>query len=763
MKKLAKLLSLMILSSIFIQSVMACGPFTVDPLFSFTKHADYPLNDYAKGKVGNIPTSYGRMSLVLFYRQLHNLPLSTSEQKQYVQALSNRIGTHTPDGADETVKTMTPALSGQQQWENSRKKVLSGETKVATEKKDDDRYFSFENCLDAAFETASNTLEARIKEHGIDSIIKEWLSGQDAVFSNCSTNRDLPVKLVGSEPKWLQKDREYQIASALFYQNKYPEARSEFEKIAQDSDSAWQKTAKFVIARTFIREAGVIDVYDANDEKKKERIELYKKASEKLEAIAADSSLSEFHDSAKRLQNYVGFRIKPREQRRELAQKLVQKNENTNFYNDLVDYIWLMDVVENESREIGMETERKEAEAKGKEVDYDYKLKRRDIRSSELGADLTDWLFAYQTADSYPYALAKWNELKSLAWFVAAISKAQKDSSNISELLNEANKIKPDSTAFATVSYHQIRLLTEAGKSAEARQKLNEVIKSISKYPLSTQNDFLSQKMLLAENLDDFLKYSQRKAATFVWSDDVNEEGDDLKDDSEFKAWKERAMFDMDSVGVFNEKLPLSVLRQAALSPTLPNHLKKFLVIAVWTRAFILGNQPIQNEFTPLMAKFAPEYKVSASDETASLLAFGRNPAIQPYVPFGMGRGETLTNSIDSIRGNWWCLENRNRQSSPGFLSAAQKNEATSEQKKISTSGESATFLAQKAVDFANKNMTNPSTPEILHLAVRSTRYGCKDLNTLRYSKMAYDILHKKFPRSEWTKKTPYYFGEVQN
>ncbi len=37
--------------------VYACGPFTLEPLFSLTKHADYPLLEYTNGKSGIVPAS----------------------------------------------------------------------------------------------------------------------------------------------------------------------------------------------------------------------------------------------------------------------------------------------------------------------------------------------------------------------------------------------------------------------------------------------------------------------------------------------------------------------------------------------------------------------------------------------------------------------------------------------------------------------------------------------------------------------------------
>lgn len=832
MRKFAALLSFVCLFSIFVQSVAACGPFTVDPVFSLTRHADYPLKNFANGKIGIVPTSYGRMSLFIFYRQLNNLTLSAKEQDDFVTALSNRIGTRPSD--EEKPEPPTPKDDPTELWKTSRAKVFAGDPKLEKEKRLGDEYFYYTSCLDDSFRTASKTLEDRIKKYGIIDDVKEWVNGQDAVFANCGEGGKMPANVPANTSEWLKKDRDYQTAAAILYSGKDADARTEFLKIANDNNSVWNKTAKFVVARTYIRQASLIDEtqpdYDkvnsisnaskinslsntasiavnaaanaakavsaaanaANtlttqnreliaenkaadnrpsnaiitksvDQKKTEKQELYQKAEMQLKEILADASMKDFHPSANRLLGLVAFRAKPREQRRKLGEKLVEKTENPNFYNDLVDYIWLLDKVDSEASEAGREREQKEAEKAGKDYDYDYNLKRQDISNSELGADLTDWLFTYQAEDGFAHSYEKWKQTKSLAWLAAAISKAKKDSPNVNELLTEADKIKSDSPGFATVRHHQIRLLIDLGKNAEAKQRLTEVFPNLSKYPRSTQNDFTAQKMQLAENLDEYLKFAQRLPAAFVWSDDANEEGADLKENKELQVWNKRTMFDLDSATQFNEKMPLSVLRQAALNPNLPDHLKKFLVIAVWTRAFVLGNKTVQTEFTPLMKKFAPEYKVAAqSSDINSLLGILRNPSIQIYVPVGMGRGETETGSIDSIRGNWWCVEKTDAYTYPSFMSAAQKAEAEAEQKKIAAVGDSSTFLAKTAVDFANKNISNPSTPEILHLAVRSTRYGCKDANTLRYSKAAFDILHKRFPRSEWTKKTPYYFGEPQ-
>lgn len=772
----------------------ACGPFTVDPLFSFTKHGEYPLNAFAGGRVGVVPGTYGRMSLFVFYRHLNGLPFDADEQKKVVAALKTRIGIYQADGDNTSAENDSEVAPDYfENWKTARAKVLPGDTKIENEKQIDDSYQYFTNCLANSFKTAAKTLDARIAAYGLNENVKEWVKGQDAVFSNCGAHGAMPESLNGNYPEWLAKDRAYQIAAAKFYATDFPAATADFEQIAADANSAWNKTAKFALARTYIRQASLIEVSDkitveaekkaAEEQKRKAEIELLRNAEIQLRTILSDASMTDFHKSAQGLLNLVEYRSDLTARRKQLAETLSEKAENQNIYNDLTDYIWALETPEMEAKEKGEEIDRKAAEDAGKEYDYDYELKLRDLPESERADDLTDWLFTYQAQDGFAHAYEKWKQTRKLHWLVAAISEIDQNANQLSELLSEAKKIKHDSPAFATVRYHQIRLLLANDKRAEAKQLLNEVFSaSFKNLPVSAQNDFFAERMIVAENLDEFLKFAQRRAATFVWSDDFNEEGDDLKSDKDLQSWTNRTMFDEDSVAFFNEKMPLSVLRQAALSPQLPEHLKRFLVIAVWTRAFALGNESVEREFTPLMSRYAPEFSplfskyANASNKTdreaAGLAAILSYPVIQPYVPVGYGREDSLPTTVDSNRGNWWCAEDKAGEEHskydryeftypneyPNFLTKNQSSEAVREREQLKTLGNSATFLARRAVEFANHNLDFRQTPEILHLAVRATRYGCGDKETTNYSKQAFTILHKRYPQSVWTKKTPFWF-----
>jgi hypothetical protein len=97
---------------------------------------------------------------------------------------------------------------------------------------------------------------------------------------------------------------------------------------------------------------------------------------------------------------------------------------------------------------------------------------------------------------------------------------------------------------------------------------------------------------------------------------------------------------------------------------------------------------------------------------------------------------------------------------SPSFLTTAQRAGAEREYTTLASFGAAPNYLCRQAIEWATKHPSDPRAPEALHLAVKTTRYGCTDKQTGRWSKAAHDFLHKNYPGNEWTKKTPYWFKE---
>jgi hypothetical protein len=92
------------------------------------------------------------------------------------------------------------------------------------------------------------------------------------------------------------------------------------------------------------------------------------------------------------------------------------------------------------------------------------------------------------------------------------------------------------------------------------------------------------------------------------------------------------------------------------------------------------------------------------------------------------------------------------------FLTAAQKAAAQAEVQKLRALDTAPNYLVAQVLAWAKRTPDDPRVPEALHLAVRSTRYGCTDTKTTQFSKQAFQVLHKQYPQSSWAQQTKYWY-----
>jgi hypothetical protein len=331
---------------------------------------------------------------------------------------------------------------------------------------------------------------------------------------------------------------------------------------------------------------------------------------------------------------------------------------------------------------------------------------------------------------------------------------------------------------------------------ATAQARLDEILaQGQSSLPQSALNRFLSQRMFLAATLEEFLKFAQRRPTAFSWDDDGREipiESKDINDDPELKLLAGRTLFDQDAVQVMNERLPLKLLQAAANSRTLPDHLRKRLALAAWTRAVMLNNVEVAQALAPLLASLAPDMKPLLDEYTATTNAANKKavglyillkyPGTRPFVDANMGRFTPL-GQRDIYRDNWWCdrsavgnsaedegsAEDAGAASSNAtpkvetvqldFLTAAQAADGSRERAQLSSLGTAPNYLSREAIAWAKSMPNNPRVPEALHIAVMATRYGCSDKDTGALSKAAWQLLHTRYKNTAWAKKTPYWFN----
>jgi hypothetical protein len=741
----------------------ACGPFGRYAIFSYDKHPDFPLENFARGQLGVLQTDYARSYLYVAYRYMAGSGFSAPEQQALVSLWRERFAYDWENKAD----------GDKGAWLTARKKVkgVGADPEITIYRETGkEQYDSFLNCPGSAFETAAHTLEERVKQFGADSPeVKDWLQAQDKVFSNCASGENIPESTTSQSPV-IRADRAYQIATAKFYAMKFDEARADFERLASETSSPWHETGQYMIARTLIRKASLGDEASRN--------ETLSQAETQLKSTLAAIPQGTLHDSTARLLNLVKLRLRPEERVRELAQSLMKAEPNADLKQELWDYTILLD------KYLG---------------DEDEPPDEKDAKNAAVATedDLSDWLRTYQasTKESYEHAVETWRKTQSRAWLVSALSKARGGNDTASSLIAAANVIESNSPAYATASFHVVRLLLESGDRAGARTRLDEILNQPS-LPASAVNRFLNQRMQLATTLEEFLKYAQRRPTAFSWDDDGREipiEAKDLSDDAELKQLAGRTLFDLDAAQIMNDRLPLKLLQTAANSRTLPDHLRKRVALAAWTRAVMLDDAETAQALAPVLASLAPEMKLlldeyasttnPANKKAVALYALLKYPGTRPFVDANVGRFTPL-NERDTYRDNWWCDSTPGVNTSAGdeesdgdantdsnsgaatvatmqldFLSAAQAAEGKRERAQLLSLGTAPNYLSREAIAWAKSAPNNPRVPEALHISVMATRYGCSDKGTGALSKAAWQLLHTRYKNTVWAKKTPYWFN----
>jgi hypothetical protein len=318
----------------------ACGPATIDPIFVFQESPDLPFAGFTRGQLGIVKPSFGRKTLAIAYRYLNGGSFNEPEQAALVEALRGKA---IDEGSTEALKN----------WVEARKELLKeNETlpEIYLERKDKG-YDFFPNCAKNAFEVATATLKDRVSSYGSDDRnVRDWMAGQDVVFENCSGGAKTPDPAGSASPVWLRKDRDYQIAAAFFYSLNFDEARRRFELIASDLESPWRETARYLVARTLVRQASLTRSESLQRE-------LYEKAEVELQNLIGHGG--NFQASARRFWGLIQYRLHPEDRVQELGRKLATWSGNEDLGQDLIDYVWLLDRFESQS--LDDEEKRREA------------------------------------------------------------------------------------------------------------------------------------------------------------------------------------------------------------------------------------------------------------------------------------------------------------------------------------------------------------------------------------------------------------------
>jgi hypothetical protein len=231
--------------------------------------------------------------------------------------------------------------------------------------------------------------------------------------------------------------------------------------------------------------------------------------------------------------------------------------------------------------------------------------------------------------------------------------------------------------------------------------------------------------------------------------------------------------------GIFNFAAPLFRWVDASGSTQLPAYMKLRIAEAGWLRAVLLGRDVEARKLMERVVKLQPKSAsaaggyLSARDPAESRFAavylILRAPGLRPalldaqYETVDFGEARNVATDAGGHRfGCWFDGWVRGMKlpapGSAAFLAADREAGEAESEKILEAEPWEATSLARQTLDWARKHPDDPRVPEALHRAVMASYYRCTDANTGKYSKQAFDLLHRQYPKSAWTEQTPYWY-----
>jgi hypothetical protein len=778
----------------------ACAQPSLELIFINTLHPDLSIGPYTEGNLGVIQPTYKSIYLFVAYRNLVGRPIQPSEQQALWQGDERIIGPQSMTRPERVTMPPISVLVGGQggfsvtggpppaETRNEERPAEQIFRSITIREGGGQWYSQFLNCPADAFTEAEKTRQLRIQQFGEESsVVRNWEDAQKLVFQNCEQVGTIPDDLPASAPAIARADRAYQQAAAYFYAGNFDGAVSDFRAIAADPASPWNTIAPYLVARALVRKATVIDKLEPD-------FATLAKAEVQVESVLADPRLAQYHAAAQRLRGFIEFRLHPGPRLVELANNLMRGASDANLAQDVIDFKLLSSKIGFYSGFPGPNPAKRTGTA--------------DIRAK---SDVVDWLLTFQEGpETYAHSLEKWQKTRSLAWLVAAITKVGPGSGGVRELLEAAGAVSTRSSAYQAVTFHRLRLLLLQGRRAEAREILAHLqIRKIGprppnlSTPPSTVNLFLALRFALAQDPNELLENAPRLPATVTDGLTPNQLP---ATDWSFLARgtdPEAPRFDDDSLAVLNRFLPVAIMEQTARSPKLPKNLRQQVAVAAWSRALLLGRTEVARSLAPDVEALAPGLRASVQAylsarteeerKFATALLILRFPGLSPFF-------DTLERGIplDKIRNSgdgWWGLAvppnvyppyftgepasaHRADQltqwprvaaglgeiypgghfTPPAFLTPKEREAAADESRQLVEIGVAPDYLSKQAIAWATTHPADPRSPEVLALAVRSTRLGCRDQQTGQYSKAAFELLHSRYPQSSWAQETKYWF-----
>lgn len=634
--------------------------------------------------------------------------------------------------------------------------------------------------------------------------LRAWLRNQHAVFDAChSWHRDeakpitMPQGLPPELARLAEADVAYQRAAQAFYRET-PEAEAAFASIAADKSSPHRPAATYMVALIRFRDDRVSPL-------------------PAVQAILGDSSLAPIHRITRQMLDILAYRTRDPHlldrQIRQIGTLLARPAAEIDADPGLgVSYATALGDLDWFVTGKAPDGPRSAAFVRAAEI-HPLLFWLRARAAARPNDDIRRWL-----EPAPPEArdlLAQVLKRQGLPWSVAAMGLATPDHPAVPALLAtvEAQHGKALSCGLTEAEailhpnllFHGVRLLLGRGEAERAVVLLEETARRNPKLPFREAAWRTLQWLIAEGNLD--------LARRVPGLDDVALRQILARDLKEFLAAETDINLSPSTRAVLN-RLPVSLLAEAARYPNLSSKGKAEIARLAWTRTYLLDGTEAARKLSPILVRHEPDLdeRLSKIDEgwtrthreNRAILFLLRTPRmlarmpVDEWSPWGDHlrlRAEAL-DPYNPNDNNWWCPLDPGRDRAAvvralydrpvglpeGNARLAAIRDRTladhpvlkmadeAELARLATIPNAPKYLAEKTLAWAKGASRwsdllgqDKGLPEALALAVRATRYGCRaDGGHGPHSRAAFKELHRRFPDSEQAERTPYWFDVIR-
>ena len=633
------------------------------------------------------------------------------------------------------------------------------------------------NCFDAAATAATATLKARIASYGAaDPSVKVWLIRQDMVFEACAGQGNVLRAVPSGSPAWLVKDAAYQDAAQKLYLGDNIGAAQGFAEISRDAASPWRRSGLYLTARALLRDALARKTPVAEASARKV-----------LDALAASPPGSwSYREEAAPMLRTLDYYLHPKQRRDQLKARLEGPGLQADAAADFRDYDTLTGKWPDRSEVFDWIAAYKIASADP------FDMGQSDNRQAR--------------APTLAKAQARWAASQDPAWLIAALSLANPDDAQTPGLLSAAHAVAADSPAYLTVAWQMTRLEMASVAPAKLRARLDGILKRAD-LSASDRNLFLAERLQVAADVADFARLApmQRfciaKSVTacprYAWL--MGYDIDQTADPQTLTAAGE----------ILIDRMTLADRMALGEAPNLPEALRLDITLTNFARAVQLQDNAAIDRLAQKLAVRLPQMKdnfarIAATapgpdKRFAEFLILAKIPGLRSDLTAYYVRPE---GTVAQFQGNWpdWLVSTRPLPpigqppewwgakdidmtcedrcgagafplAEPAFITAGaakakrergyfaylrgEFGDARWDDSPKAPMPDGAVAVWEEVLGWAKAHPDDPRSPEALYWLIRVSRTGASHNGS---GHRAFLLLHSRYPKSDWTRRSPYYY-----